>query len=342
MQPLAYPQGSHQPMGGMRPRVDYGAALMAGFQQDHETRRRNQHRPRNQHNAAASIPAAASHPEPDVDQFNAQFHQHIIDFQRAAEEQQQHQMEREQAEHQHRQNELLAQQQAHEAHFHFQAEQARLHLEAEQTQLRFEAEQCYQNQVAQQERLTQQRREYRQLQGEYEQQQHLEEMYEEHSQLSQEQHEEDEQRHHNQQQEHDDNDPPPSPSPPPPTPPPPSPPPPLIPNEGQDPSYAQLYIYDPEQATDHCTRRNPNLNRQTLADLHDMLFNFHPYVNLYKQAYQVMMDKPPEQHPDLHVQLHFSEGTDAQRYNLPTANEIAAIIPGDGSEAVNEHRDIVL
>ncbi|KAF9232416.1 hypothetical protein BU15DRAFT_67493 [Melanogaster broomeanus] len=179
MQPLAYPQGSHQPMGGLRPRVDYGAALMAGFQQDHETRRRNRHRPRNQHNAATSIPTTASRPEPGVDQFNAQFHQHIIDFQRAAEEQQQRQMEQEQAEHQHRQNELLARQQAHEAHLHFQAEQARLRLEAEQTRLRFEAEQHYQNQVAQQERLTQQRREY-------EQQQHLEEMYEEHSQLSQE------------------------------------------------------------------------------------------------------------------------------------------------------------
>jgi hypothetical protein len=116
----------------------------------------------------------------------------------------------------------------------------------------------------------------------------------------------------------------------------------LIPNEGHDPCYAQLYIYDPEQATDHRTRRNPDLNRQTLADLHDMLFNFHPYVDLYKQAYQIMMDKPPEQHPDLRVQLHFSEGTDGRRYNLPTANEIAAIIPGDGSDAVNEHRDIVL
>ncbi|KAF9221061.1 hypothetical protein BS17DRAFT_797303 [Gyrodon lividus] len=85
----------------------------------------------------------------------------------------------------------------------------------------------------------------------------------------------------------------------------------LIPNEGHDPCYAQ----------------------QTLADLHDMLFNFHPYVNIYKQAYQ---------HPDLHVQLHFTEGTDARRYNLPTINEIAAIIPGDGSEALNENHDIVL
>ncbi|KAF9224915.1 hypothetical protein BS17DRAFT_766250 [Gyrodon lividus] len=52
-------------------------------------------------------------------------------------------------------------------------------------------EQHHQNQVAQQEYLTQQHRAY-------EQQQHLEEMYEEHNQLSEEQHKKDEQR----QQEH--------------------------------------------------------------------------------------------------------------------------------------------
>jgi len=42
------------------------------------------------------------------------------------------------------------------------------------------------------------------------------------------------------------------------------------------------------------------------------------------------------------VSLHLREGTDGKRYNLPTVDEIAAVIPGDGSEDVGEHRDMVL
>ncbi|KAF9229012.1 hypothetical protein BS17DRAFT_763637 [Gyrodon lividus] len=194
----------------------------------------------------------------DFDQFNAQFHQHTINFQRNADEeqQQQHQMELEQAEHQHRQNELLARQQAHEAHLFFEAEQAQFcleakqahqhqeaeqacqHQEAEQIRLHFEAEQAHQPDYAHQclkaeqiqlhfeaeqhhqNEVAQQEHHLTQQHREYKQQQHLDEMYGEHNQLSQEQHDEDEQRHHNQQQGHDDNDPPPSPSPSPPPPPP--------------------------------------------------------------------------------------------------------------------------
>jgi hypothetical protein len=116
----------------------------------------------------------------------------------------------------------------------------------------------------------------------------------------------------------------------------------LLPPDGRDPTYAQLYIYDPQEATNHRTRRNPELNREVLLELHDMMANHHPYVNVYKQAFQVMREKPPEQHTDVRVQLHYSAGTDGRRYNLPTANEIAAVIPGDGTELVNENRDIVL
>ncbi len=36
------------------------------------------------------------------------------------------------------------------------------------------------------------------------------------------------------------------------------------------------------------------------------------------------------------------DGTDGRRYNLPTVDELAAIIPGDGSEPVQNDRDIVL
>ena len=42
------------------------------------------------------------------------------------------------------------------------------------------------------------------------------------------------------------------------------------------------------------------------------------------------------------MRLHLQQGNDARRYNLPTMDEIAAIVPGDGSQNVRVDRDIVL
>ena len=42
------------------------------------------------------------------------------------------------------------------------------------------------------------------------------------------------------------------------------------------------------------------------------------------------------------MSLHLQQGNDPRRYNLPTVEEIAAIVPGDGSQAVRVDRDIVL
>ncbi|KAG2047510.1 hypothetical protein BDR06DRAFT_1030622, partial [Suillus hirtellus] len=104
----------------------------------------------------------------------------------------------------------------------------------------------------------------------------------------------------------------------------------LMPPEGVQPSYAQLYIYDTEKATEFCTYHfgNKNFDHNCLRVLYNMLFRHHPYASLCKQAYQVMHKKPPEQHTEVQVRIHFQQGTDGQRYNLPTANEIAAILPG--------------
>src|SRR5260370_18990211 len=47
----------------------------------------------------------------------------------------------------------------------------------------------------------------------------------------------------------------------------------LFPQEGESPVYAQLYIYDPAEALDHCMQHEANrgLNRQVMAELQDML-----------------------------------------------------------------------
>ena len=58
--------------------------------------------------------------------------------------------------------------------------------------------------------------------------------------------------------------------------------------------------------------------------------------------HNVIQAKPPEEHTDVHVRLHLQQGADARRYNLPTVDEIAAVVPDDGSQRVRADRDIVV
>ncbi|KAH7903120.1 hypothetical protein BJ138DRAFT_1021123, partial [Hygrophoropsis aurantiaca] len=116
----------------------------------------------------------------------------------------------------------------------------------------------------------------------------------------------------------------------------------LLPEEGEQPTYAQLYIYDPAEATNIRHQRNSELSHAIFAEIQDVLHRHHPYVNLYKQAHRVMAEVPAEQRTGISCRLHFIEGSDGRTYNLPTADEIAVVIPGDGSEEVSDKRDIVL
>ena len=56
-----------------------------------------------------------------------------------------------------------------------------------------------------------------------------------------------------------------------------------------------------------------------------------------------MREKPADQQQDVTVTLQTNCNQDMHRYNLPTADEeVAAVIPGDGTEEHSDHRDIVL
>ena len=80
-----------------------------------------------------------------------------------------------------------------------------------------------------------------------------------------------------------------------------------------------------------------------MANLQAMLHETHPYIPLYKQAFQVMHERPPNVQQDVTLRLHAERHQDLRRYNLPNENEeVAAIIPGDGSEERSNHRDIIL
>ena len=107
----------------------------------------------------------------------------------------------------------------------------------------------------------------------------------------------------------------------------------LIPhNETTPPVYAQLYIHDAQAALDYRMghQANAGLDRHVMGILQEMLYNRHPAVQLYKQAYEITQHMGPE----CKIALCFDSNTDHRRYNLPTitSNEIPVIIPGDDNQ----------
>jgi hypothetical protein len=117
----------------------------------------------------------------------------------------------------------------------------------------------------------------------------------------------------------------------------------LIPLPDHAPVFAQIYIYDPQEQLAQRQQNNPNLNPAVMTEIQGVLNTSHPYVELYKQAFQIMREKPAEEHNTVAIRLHAEHNQDLRRYNLPTANdEVAAIITGDGSEERSDHHDIIL
>ncbi|KAI8557126.1 hypothetical protein RHMOL_Rhmol05G0311100 [Rhododendron molle] len=114
----------------------------------------------------------------------------------------------------------------------------------------------------------------------------------------------------------------------------------LMPLPNQEASYAQLYIYDPNSALDIRNRRNPKLRRDVLGTIQDSLLQVNPFVGKFRQAHAIL-NQLAEREQSLPAHLHYSPSTDRRRYNLPTADEIAVIIPGDGTKA-SGLRDIIL
>ena len=77
----------------------------------------------------------------------------------------------------------------------------------------------------------------------------------------------------------------------------------LLPLPNQAPVFAQLYIYDPLEQQAHRQQNNQNLNPAVVAIIQGVLNQSHPYIALYKQAYQVMREKPAEEQQTVAIQL---------------------------------------
>ena len=62
----------------------------------------------------------------------------------------------------------------------------------------------------------------------------------------------------------------------------------LIPKDNDTPTYAQLYIYDPQEVLQYRyqNRHNSELRNDNgiLGDIQEVLYQYNPFVHIYKQT----------------------------------------------------------
>jgi len=82
----------------------------------------------------------------------------------------------------------------------------------------------------------------------------------------------------------------------------------------------------------------PSLDPTMLDRLLTMMYNINPYVEVFKMARDMMATEGAPM--DLKLRLIASQTKDACWYNVPTTDEVAALMVGNGSEAI-DRRDVV-
>ena len=107
---------------------------------------------------------------------------------------------------------------------------------------------------------------------------------------------------------------------------------PLEPERGRTPQYTQLFFYNFHEATNFCNQRNGQLNPTIFQELLDLLYDVNPFIHIYKHAREVLQDLPDNSANvqtafNLCIELIVGEGADCRCENLPTADEVAVILP---------------
>ncbi|CAH1433231.1 unnamed protein product [Lactuca virosa] len=123
----------------------------------------------------------------------------------------------------------------------------------------------------------------------------------------------------------------------------------LLPSNGCQPRFSQLYIYDTENETSNrqkclwgsnhpSTSTDDSTNIQIIEDLKLMLDSNNELVKCYRMVRDVFNSNP---HADLKLRIIGKRQHDGRTYNLPTASEVVALIVGDIGDFI-ENRDIVV
>ena len=79
-----------------------------------------------------------------------------------------------------------------------------------------------------------------------------------------------------------------------------------------------------------------------MDNLQTMLLDSYPYIGRYHHAYELIKEKPADEQQEVTIRLHVNLQQDQRTHNLPTAEEIAVIIPEEGVHHALDNRDVVL
>jgi len=116
----------------------------------------------------------------------------------------------------------------------------------------------------------------------------------------------------------------------------------LLPHGDHPPTYAQIYILDTAEQLNVRRFNNRNLDPVMIDNLQTMLLDSHPYIGHYCHAYELIREKLVEEQEEIPIRLHVNLQQDQRTNNLPTAEEIAVIIPEEGVHYAIDNRDVVL
>jgi hypothetical protein len=100
-----------------------------------------------------------------------------------------------------------------------------------------------------------------------------------------------------------------------------------------------LYIHDTKHEHQNRYAVMPSLDPTTLDRLLTMMYNINPYVEVFKMARDMMATEGAPM--DLKLSFIASRTKDVRRYNVPTTDEVATLMVGDGSKVV-DRRDVVV
>jgi len=75
-----------------------------------------------------------------------------------------------------------------------------------------------------------------------------------------------------------------------------------------------------------------------MDNLQTILLDNHPYIGHYRHAYELIREKPVEEQEEITIRLHVNLQQDQRTHNLPTAKEIAVIIPEEGVNHALDNR----
>ncbi|XP_035835800.1 uncharacterized protein LOC110888241 [Helianthus annuus] len=123
----------------------------------------------------------------------------------------------------------------------------------------------------------------------------------------------------------------------------------LLPEDGNEPKFSQLYIYDTDNeifnrqnavggSNTSFTIAESAFDVQIIEELTLMLDTNNALVKIYRQARNCLNENP---YIELKLCLIGKRSKDGRTYNLPEASEVAALVIGDLTQAV-ENRDIVV